>query len=133
MKLGKESLITLTVIMAVALAVVAVVLIPKQRGETADAEPVALSQSAYDSGLASLNSVCDSLLSARAEVGRQMQAIIVAKGNDDAAIDTDPEWRRLKDLLARLDAEYESVRVDIINFRKTRVVTDANNEEGIPQ
>lgn len=133
MKLGKETLITLTVVVAVALAVAALVLLPKSRGEIAENESVELSQSAYDKGLAGLDAVRANLLAARSEVGRQMQAIVVAKGNDEAATEADPEWRRLKSLLARLDAEYEAVRLDMLNFRKTRVVTDANNEEGIPQ
>lgn len=133
MKLGKETLITLAVVAAVALAVVAVVLLPKSRGESAGTESVELSQSDYDRGLAGLDAVRGNILEARAEVGRQMQAIIVAKGDDEAALAADPEWRRLTSLLARLDAEYEAVRLDMLNFRKTRVVTDANNEEGIPQ
>ena len=133
MKLGKETRIALAAVVMIALLAVVYLLLPKGGGEDSVVAPVVVSQAEYDRGLAGLDAVRVNLLAARSEVGRQMQSIIVAKGNDEAAIAADPEWRRLNDLLVRLDAEYEAVRLDMLNFRKTRTVTGANNEEGIPQ
>lgn len=132
MKLGKGSLITLAVVVAVAVLAVAFMLLPKSGGgEGAGEATVEISADAYNQGIAGIDAVQKNLLAARAEVIRQMKEMIVAKGNDEEAILADPEWRRLEEMLARLNADYEATRLDMVNFRKTRVVKGATNAEEV--
>ena len=132
MKLGKGTLITLAVVVAVAVLAVAFMLFPKTGGgEGAGDATVEVSAAAYNQGVADIDAVQKNLLAARTEVMAQMHEIIVAKGNDEEAILADPEWRRLEKELARLNAEYEAARLDMIDFRKTRVVKDAPNAEEV--
>jgi hypothetical protein len=132
MKLGKGTLITLAVVVAVAVLAVAFMLLPKSGGgEGAGEATVEISADAYNQGIAGIDAVQKNLLAARAEVIRQMKEMIVAKGNDEEAILADPEWRRLEKMLARLNADYEASRLDMVNFRKTRVVKGATNAEEV--
>ena len=132
MKLGKGTLITLAVVVAVAVLAVAFMLFPKTGGgEGAGDATVEVSAAAYNQGVADIDAVQKNLLAARTEVIRQMKEMLVAKGNDEEAILADPEWRRLEKMLARLNADYEATRLDMINFRKTRVVKDAPNAEEV--
>lgn len=132
MKLGKGSLITMAVVVAVAVLAVAIALLPKTGGgEGAGDATVEVSAAAYNQGVAGIDAVQKNLLAARTEVIRQMKDLIAAKGNDEEAILADPEWRRLEEMLARLNADYEATRLDMINFRKTRVVKGATNAEEV--
>ena len=132
MKLGKGTLITLAVVVAVAVLAVAFMFLPKSGGgEGAGEATVEISADAYNQGIAGIDAVQKNLLAARAEVIRQMKEMIVAKGNDEEAILADPEWRRLEAMLARLNADYEASRLDMVNFRKTRVVKGATNAEEV--
>ena len=132
MKLGKGTLITLAVVVAVAVLAVAFMLFPKTGGgEGAGDATVEVSAAAYNQGVADIDAVQKNLLAARTEVMAQMHEIIVAKGNDEEAILADPEWRRLEKELARLNAGYEAARLDMIDFKKTRVVKDAPNAEEV--
>ena len=132
MKLGKGTLITLAVVVAVAVLAVAFMLLPKSGGgEDAGDTMVEVSADAYDQGIAGIDAVQKNLLAARTEVIRQMKEMIVAKGNDEEALLADPEWRRLEKMLARLNADYEATRIDMVNFRKTRVVKGATNAEEV--
>lgn len=132
MKLGKGTLITMAVVVAVAVLAVAFTLLPKGGGaEGAGEATVEVSADAYNQGIAGIDAVQKNLLASRAEVMAQMHEIIVAKGNDEEAILADPEWRRLEAMLARLNADYEATRLDMVNFRKTRVVKGATNAEEV--
>jgi hypothetical protein len=132
MKLGKGTLITLAVVVAVAVLAVAFMLLPKSGGGEGSGEAtVEVSADAYNQGVADIDAVQKNLLAARTEVMAQMHEIIVAKGNDEEAILADPEWRRLEAMLARLNADYEATRLDMVNFRKTRVVKGATNAEEV--
>ena len=132
MKLGKGTLITLAVVVAVAVLAVAIALLPKTGGgEGAGDATVEVSAEAYNQGIADIDSVQRAIVAERAAVIRQMSEISVAKGNDEEAILADPEWRRLEKELARLNAGYEAARLDMIDFRKTRVVKDAPNAEEV--
>lgn len=132
MKLGKEALITIAVVVAVAILAVALALLPKTGGgEGAGDATVEVSAAAYNQGVADIDAVQRAIVADRAAVIRQMSEISVAKGNDEEAILADPEWRRLEKELARLNARYEAARLDMIDFRKTRVVKDAPNAEEV--
>ena len=132
MKLGKEALITIAVVVAVAILAVALALLPKTGGgEGAGDATVEVSAAAYNQGVADIDAVQRAIVAERAAVIRQMSEISVAKGNDEEAILADPEWRRLEKELARLNARYEAARLDMIDFRKTRVVKDAPNAEEV--
>lgn len=132
MKLGKETLIAIAAVIAVAVLAVAIALLPKSGGGEGSGEAtVEVSADAYNQGVADIDAVQKNLLAARTEVMAQMHEIIAAKGNDEEAILADSEWRRLEEALARLNAEYEASRLDMINFRKTRVVKGATNAEEV--
>ncbi len=132
MKLGKGTLITLAVVVVVAILAVALALLSKTGGGNGAGDAsVEVSSEAYNQGIAGIDAVQKNLLAARTEVIRQMKEMIVAKGNDEEALLADPEWRRLEKMLARLNADYEATRIDMVNFRKTRVVKGATNAEEV--
>ena len=134
MKLGKETRIALAAVVMIALLAVVYLLLPKGGGEDSVAVPVVVSQAEYDSGVAERDAALNGLLDARAEVMAQMKIIATAKNNKKSALQADPEWCALKVRLEKLNADYAAARVDISDFRKTRVVAGADNatiEEGI--
>lgn len=134
MKLGKETRIALAAVVMIALLAVVYLLLPKGGGEDSVAAPVVVSQAEYDRGIAERGAVLDGLLDSRAELMAKMKLIATAKNNKKDALLADPEWCALKARLEQLNADYEAVRVDLVDFRETHVVADADNatiEEGI--
>ena len=132
MKLGKETLIAIAAVIAVAILAVAIALLTKtDGGEGAGDATVEVSAAAYNQGVADIDTAQKEFLVARERVMSRMRDIIAAKGNEEEAILADPEWRRLEKELARLNAGYEAARLDMIDFRKTRVVKDAPNAEEV--